>query len=145
MSKELEKVLESSSMAKGDGWKWSGNLSYRINIGYIFLCFFRKVFEMGTISEAVLFRLEKFGGILINKTNFDWVELDETEAFFLYLVQNHGFEIAVSFFKKDIEAGKLKRALSLDIYSDKNIEGIIERSCRYFKKCEGACSKIKKA
>ncbi len=52
---------------------------------------------MGTISEDILFRLEKFGGILINKTNFERIELDETEAFFLYLVQNHGIEIATSF------------------------------------------------
>lgn len=55
---------------------------------------------MRRISEDILFRLEKFGGILINKTNFDRVELDETEAFFLYLVQTHGFEIAVSFLRK---------------------------------------------
>ncbi len=53
---------------------------------------------------------------------FERIELDETEAFFLYLVQNHGIEIATSFFKKEIEMGKLERALSLNIYSDNNIE-----------------------
>ncbi|HFI0121670.1 TPA: KxxxW cyclic peptide radical SAM maturase [Streptococcus suis] len=77
---------------------------------------------MRTISEDILFRLEKFGGILTNKTNFERIELDETEAFFLYLVQNHGIEVATSFFKKEIEMGKLERALSLNIYSDNNIE-----------------------
>ena len=50
---------------------------------------------MMTISEDFLFRLEKFGGILINKVTFDRIELDESEAYFLYLVQNHGFEIAI--------------------------------------------------
>lgn len=60
---------------------------------------------MRTISEDILFRLEKFGGILINKTNFERIELDETEAFFLYLVQNHGIEIATSFLKKKLRWG----------------------------------------
>ena len=73
---------------------------------------------MMTISEDFLFRLEKFGGILINKVTFDRIELDESEAYFLYLVQNHGFEIATSFFKKEIKAGKLERVLLLNIYSD---------------------------
>ena len=41
---------------------------------------------MMTISEDFLFRLEKFGGILINKVTFDRIELDESEAYFLYLV-----------------------------------------------------------
>ena len=31
---------------------------------------------MMTISEDFLFRLEKFGGILINKVTFDRIELD---------------------------------------------------------------------
>ena len=99
---------------------------------------------MRRISEDILFRLEKFGGILINKTNFDRVELDETEAFFLYLVQTHGFEIAVSFFKKDIEAGKLKRALSLDIYSDKNIEGTLKDPAETLKNARKHVAKLKK-
>ena len=38
---------------------------------------------MMTISEDFLFRLEKFGGILINKVTFDRIELDESEAYFL--------------------------------------------------------------
>ena len=53
---------------------------------------------MMTISEDFLFRLEKFGGIFINKVTFDRIELDESEAYFLYLVQNHGFEICYVLF-----------------------------------------------
>lgn len=99
---------------------------------------------MMTISEDFLFRLEKFGGILINKVTFDRIELDESEAYFLYLVQNHGFEIATSFFKKEIKAGKLERVLLLNIYSDNNIEGSSKNPDETSSKCVKACSKIKK-
>lgn len=43
---------------------------------------------MKVISNNILFRLEKFGGILINKSTFDRMELNEVEACFLYLTQN---------------------------------------------------------
>ena len=39
---------------------------------------------MKTVKENLLFRLEKFGGILINKTTFARIELNKLEACFLY-------------------------------------------------------------
>ena len=42
---------------------------------------------MMIISEDFLFRLEKFGGILINKVTFDRIELDESEAYFYALIK----------------------------------------------------------
>lgn len=99
---------------------------------------------MMTISEDFLFRLEKFGGILINKVTFDRIELDESEAYFLYLVQNHGFEIATSFFKKEIKAGKLERVLLLNIYSDNNIEGSSKNPDETLQNARKHVAKLKK-
>ncbi|MGZ1086350.1 hypothetical protein ACXOYN_06015 [Streptococcus thermophilus] len=55
---------------------------------------------MMTISEDFLFRLEKFGGILINKVTFDRIELDESEAYFLYLVQIMVLKLLRPFLRK---------------------------------------------
>ena len=80
----------------------------------------------------------------INKVTFDRIELDESEAYFLYLVQNHGFEIATSFFKKEIKAGKLERVLLLNIYSDNNIEGSSKNPDETLQNARKHVAKLKK-
>ncbi len=70
------------------------------------------------ISNNILFRLEKFGGILINKLDFNRIELNRLEASFLYLVQNNGFYVAKEFFDTEVKSGQLDRILSLEIYEN---------------------------
>ena len=49
---------------------------------------------MYVLSDELLFRVEKNGGILINKNNFSRLELSESESIFLSLVKEMGKEKA---------------------------------------------------
>ncbi|MCY7191591.1 hypothetical protein [Streptococcus gallolyticus] len=75
---------------------------------------------MKVISDNILFRLEKFGGILINKSTFDRMELNEVEACFLYLTQNCGKECALKYFQEINYEEKINRVKELNIYVDVN-------------------------
>ena len=65
--------------------------------------------NMKTVKENLLFRLEKFGGILINKTTFARIELNKLEACFLYAVRYCGLEKTIKYFEDNYQTQGLHR------------------------------------
>ena len=77
---------------------------------------------MYVLSDELLFRVEKNGGILINKNNFSRLELSESESIFLSLVKEMGKEKAFNEYIKYFSADSLTKILREKIYKEGEIK-----------------------
>lgn len=80
---------------------------------------------MKTVKENLLFRLEKFGGILINKTTFARIELNKLEACFLYAVRYCGLEKIIKYFEDNYQTQGLQNILEYDLFEENNGKDLV--------------------
>lgn len=81
--------------------------------------------NMKTVKENLLFRLEKFGGILINKTTFARIELNKLEACFLYAVRYCGLEKTIKYFEDNYQTQGLQNILEYDLFEENNGKDLV--------------------
>lgn len=99
---------------------------------------------MYVLSDELLFRVEKNGGILINKNNFSRLELSESESIFLSLVKEMGKEKAFNEYIKYFNADSLTKILREKIYKKGEIEEKEVSSFSIINKIQSKIKELKK-
>ena len=99
---------------------------------------------MYVLSDELLFRVEKNGGILINKNNFSRLELSESESIFLSLVKEMGKEKAFNEYIKYFSADSLTKILREKIYKEGEIKEKGISSLSIINKIQSKIKELKK-